>query len=221
MAQQHPEEARLPARGGDRRGGDRRRVDRRSPPPMWRRWWALVSYGVAGALALVLLFNGMAREEPAPPDEQLVARNPEVKPAVDSSRVAAAPVDAYGQAGFERLTVEGEAAVGRIVRAELYCEAPQTFTVVTADTVRRAVADLIQEGRVPAAECKWGPAGVAQREDFLLLVPPALAAQFASTPVANDAYVERHRVIAEVEWLGRSTVLALRTAGVFRGLVER
>jgi hypothetical protein len=103
----------------------------------------------------------------------------------------------------------------------MFCEAPGNYTVVSADTVSRAVAGLIQEGRVPAAECKWGPAGEAQRENFLLLVPPALAGEFAATPVVTDAFVERHRVVAELEWVGRSKALALRTAGVFRGLADR
>ena len=41
------------------------------------------------------------------------------------------------------------------------------------------------------------------------------------SPVVQDNFVERRRVTAEVEWVGRSEALALRTAGVFRGLVTR
>ena len=222
MAEQQPE-ARQGERAGDRRGLERRRSDRRTPVPPWRRSWALVGYGVVGALLLMMLLNSLGDGEPeGPPDEKLVSRNAPPETTVRETEAPAnAPEDAYGQAGFARLVVLGDSAVGRIVRAEMFCEAPGNYTVVSADTVSRAVAGLIQEGRVPAAECKWGPSGEAQREDFLLLVPPALAAEFAATPVVNDAFVERHRVVAELEWVGRSKALALRTAGVFRGLADR
>jgi hypothetical protein len=222
MAEQHPE-PRQGERAGDRRGLERRRSDRRTPVPPWRRSWALVGYGVVGALLLMMLFNSLGGDEPeGPPDEKLVSRNAPPETTVRETEAPAnAPEDAYGGAGFARLVVQGDSAVGRIVRAEMFCEAPGNYTVVSADTVSRAVAGLIQEGRVPAAECKWGPAGEAQREDFLLLVPPALAGEFAATPVVTDAFVERHRVVAELEWVGRSKALALRTAGVFRGLADR
>lgn len=222
MAEQHPE-GRQGERAGDRRGMERRRSDRRTPVPPWRRPWALVGYGVLGALLLMMLFNSLGGGGPeGPPDEKLVSRNAPPETTVRETEAPVnAPEDAYGSAGFARLVVQGDSAVGRIVRAEMFCEAPANYTVVSADTVSRAVAGLIQEGRVPAAECKWGPAGEAQREDFLLLVPPALAAEFAATPVVTDAFVERHRVVAELEWIGRSKALALRTAGVFRGSADR
>jgi hypothetical protein len=222
MAEQQPE-PRQGERAGDRRGLERRRSDRRTPIPPWRRSWALVAYGVVGALLLMMMFNSLGDGEPeGPPDEKLVSRNAPPETTVrDKEAPVNAPEDAYGSAGFARLVVQGDSAVGRIVRAEMFCEAPGNYTVVSADTVSRAVAGLIQEGRVPAAECKWGPAGEAQRENFLLLVPPALAGEFASTPVVTDAFVERHRVIAELEWVGRSKALALRTAGVFRGLADQ
>jgi hypothetical protein len=83
-----------------------------------------------------------------------------------------------------------------------------------------AVAALAANGRVPAAECKWGSANDPRREDFVLLVPPDLADRFASTPVVTDQFQRRRRISAEVEWLGRSEALALRPAGVFRGLAR-
>jgi hypothetical protein len=222
---QNPAESQHPPRAGDRRGNERRRVERRAPVPVWRRPWALVSYGVLGALALVLLLNGLGDDDaPALRDEALVEKQAEGATAVEAPNpqaAAAGPEDAYGSAGFERLVVEGEAAVGKSVRTELYCEAVQNFTVIGGHTAPRSVASLIQEGRVPAARCRWGNPSEPRREEFLLLVPPALRDQFASTPVVQDNFVERRRVTAEVEWVGRSEALALRTAGVFRGLVER
>lgn len=227
--QQHPQppaESERAARAGDRRGNDRRRVERRAPPPVWRRPWALVSYGVVGALALVLLFRAVSGDDGAPGarDEALVEKQAEGGTdiaAPNPTATAAGPEDAYGAAGFERLVVEGEAAVGRVVRAELYCEAVQNFTIIQGHTAPRSVASLIQEGRVPAARCRWGGPSEPRREEFLLLVPPALRNQFASTPVVQDNFVERRRVVAEVEWVGRGETLALRTAGVFRGLVSQ
>jgi hypothetical protein len=235
MSQPHPQQPQDPAQGadegaraaraGDRRGNERRRVERRAPVPVWRRPWALVSYGVVGALALVLLLDiGGGDDEPLPRDEALVEKQSAGKTEVEAPNpqaAAAGPEDAYGSAGFERLVVEGEAAAGKVVRTELYCEAVQNFTVIGGHTAPPSVATLIQEGRVPAARCRWGNPSEPRREEFLLLVPPALADQFASAAVVQDNFVERRRVTAEVEWVGRSEALALRTGGVFRGLVTR
>ncbi|MBW3570245.1 MAG: hypothetical protein KY467_03990 [Gemmatimonadetes bacterium] len=225
MSQETDEGAQHAPRAGDRRGNERRRVERRAPPPPWRRPWALVAYGVVGTLALVLLLNGMGSDEPvAPDDETLVERTSdgatEVAPA-NPQATAAGPENAYGTAGFERLVVEGEAAVGKVVRTELFCAAPQSFTIVAGHRAPQSVASLIQEGKVPAAVCKWGPSGEPRREDLLLLVPPERAEEFAAAPVVNDNFVERRRVVAEVEWVGRSETLALRTAAVFLRMVPR
>jgi hypothetical protein len=221
----HAEEQHAP-RAGDRRGNDRRRVERRAPPPPWRQPWALVLYGVVGAFALVMLWNGITRDDdtPAARDETLVEKQAEGGTAVAAENPAATAggtEDAFGSAGFERLVVQGEGAVGKLVRTELYCEAPQNFTVIQGHTAPRSVASLIQEGRVPAARCRWGAPAEPRREEFLLIVPPAMAEQFSTAPVVQDNFVERRRVRAELEWVGRSQTLALRTAGVFRGLVAQ
>jgi hypothetical protein len=225
MSQQTEEGPQHPPRAGDRRGNDRRRVERRSPAPPWRRPWALVAYGVIGTLAVVMLFRGGGGDEPAAPrDETLVERPAEggttVAPA-NPQATAAGPEDAYGTAGFERLVVEGEAAVGKVVRAEVFCEAPQSFTVIVGHTAPRSVASLIRDGSVPAAVCKYGRSGEPRREDLLLLVPPDKAQEFSTAPVVNDAFVQRRRVVAEMEWVGRSETLALRTAAVFRGMIAQ
>jgi hypothetical protein len=226
MSQQSQEERPQAARAGDRRGTERRRLERRAPPPPWRRWWALVGYGMVGALALVMLLGGLGggggAEEPR--DETLVEKTGEGSTAVAPTNpavTAAGPEDAYGTAGFERLVVEGEAAVGKVVRAELFCEAPQDFTIIAGHTAPRSVASLIQGGRVRGSVCKWGPSGEPRREDLLLIVPPAQAEEFAAAPVVTDNFVERRRVVAEMEWVGRSETLALRTAAVFRRMVSR
>ncbi|HEX8392071.1 MAG TPA: hypothetical protein VF665_06925 [Longimicrobium sp.] len=225
MTDSQPEAPRGP-RTGERRGTDRRKTDRRDPVPFWRRPIALVGYGVLGALALVVLLGGLrgGGDDGVARDEKLSSSTAAAEPAVEEDPVrqpARAPADAYGQAGYERLTVEGQASIGRLVNTELYCESPRSFTIVSGDTVRRALGDLIQEGMIPAAECKWGSSRDAQREDFLLIVPPRHARDFASTPVVNDAFVERHRVFAVVEWIGPTQALALRPAGIMRGIARR
>lgn len=223
------EQEERPARAGERRGTERRRGDRRSnerrtPPPPWRQPWALVAYGVVGALGIVLLWNlATADRSPAVEEEPLVVDAPLDTPALAIDPPPATGIeDAFGTEGFERLMVAGEAAVGRVVRAELFCGSASNFAVVAGHTAPRSVTELIQEGRVPAAECKWGQSSAGQsRPDFLLLVPPGLADSFSSAPVVSDNYVERRHLIVEVEWVGRSETLALRTAGVFRGRTRR
>lgn len=200
-------------RTGDRRSGDRRRVDRRAPPPLWRRSWALVFYGVLGALLGVFLVAEMREEEP--PAAEIAAAPPVAVEAPPAP--AAPPEEAFTTADFERLVIRGREAEGRRVLAELYCAAPSSMALREQAPLEPAVAALRgPQGRVTAAECKWGPRGDERRQDFLLLVPPELADDFAAAPVTTDDFVRRRRIRAEVEWIGRSEALFLRTAGVLR-----
>lgn len=213
-------------RGTDRRNDDRRRQDRRAPPPPWRRPPALVAYGAVAALLVVFVLRGCGGDTPRD-----VATAPPIAPApppVDTSHAPAparnAPAEpAMATGDFERLTLEAEHARGRLVQAQLYCDAPANVAVqASVDTVEAGVAQLVdpQTHSVPAAECKWGAQDDPRRQDFLLLVPADLAAEFASQPVVADGYFRRRRVVAKVEWIGKSRALALQTVGVFRGLVR-
>jgi hypothetical protein len=184
----------------------------------------MVSYGVLGALALVGLFGAM-REKPEPVLTGTLTPAPvpgaPPAPTPDSSRTPAAPPqEASDTRGFERLVIEGQAAVGRRVRTELYCDAPSpvALTPPARGEPEPAVAALAVSGRVPGALCKWGRHDDPRREDFLLLVPPGLASTFAGAPLVNDDFVQRRHLFAEVEWIGRSPSLALRTVGILRGV---
>lgn len=208
---------------GDRRSDDRRRVERRSPPPPWRRPWAFAAYGAVAAAVIVLALMSFSAGEGRRGDPPIVERAPATPPPAAPVTPTTAPGGveaAFGASGFERLTLQGAAAVGRRVRTELYCEQPGSYQVRTTVQAEAAVAALAANGRVPAAECKWGGPGDSRRQDFVLLVPPELAEVFASTPVVTDQFQRRRRVAAEVEWIGRSEALALRPAGVFRGLTR-
>jgi hypothetical protein len=212
-------------RGPDRRGGDRRALERRTPLPVWRRPWALVAYGVVGALAVVLVWNSMSGGEDAPPEGRVVAARP-VAPAADSTPTPAAadpPQDAFATADFERLVIEGQESRGRRVRTELYCDTPNPVAlrvgVPNAESAILALRD--SAGRVTGADCKWGARGDERRQGFLLLVPTDLADDFAAAPVTTDEFVRRRRLLAEVEWIGRSEILALRTVGVLRRVLTR
>ncbi|HEX2190996.1 MAG TPA: hypothetical protein VHG51_18955 [Longimicrobiaceae bacterium] len=207
-------------RGVDRRSDDRRRTDRRTPPPPWRRPWALVTYGVLGALAVVLLWNALAGDD-GPATQGAVVEARPAPPAVDPTPPPAASEpsqDAFRTADFERLVIEGESARGRRVRTELYCASPDPVALRQGipNAERAIVALRDSTGRVPGADCKWGARGDERRQDFLLLVPPGLADEFAAAPLTTDAFVRRRRLLAEVEWIGRSEILSLRTVGVLR-----
>jgi hypothetical protein len=201
----------------DRRRRDRRKSDRRLPVPVWRKPWALVGYGVVGAFAVVGLFRlangGGERRSNAPLVTTPAAPVAESKPVQERRTVEAA----YTTADFERLVIEGPAAVGKRVRAELFCEAPSRISVRRDIPVEAPIAPLVDaEGHAAAAECRWGRAGDQRREDFVLIVPSALAARFSAAPVTTDDFVQRRHLFAEVEWVGRSQALDLRTGGVLR-----
>lgn len=204
--------------GGDRRAKDRRKSDRRqegrrAPPPPWRRPSAFVAYGVVVTLVLVALLTG---------EDESVAEFPGGS-GPGSTAVAASPIpqaapgstirQAFSVAEFERLVAEGDAAVGAIVQAELFCGsiAPMALRQIEGiDPALSALADA--DNRVPAAECRWSRE--ARSSDFLLVVPPDLAVEFASGPEVELNFVRRRRVAADVYWLGRSEGLALRMAGI-------
>jgi hypothetical protein len=210
-------------RGGDRRGTDRRRTDRRAPLPPWRRPWAFAAYGAA----VVLVFFTVRSCASGDDTGRVAGPTAPVSPAAAPLDTAHTPrptgqvEDATATGDFERLTLQGEAAKGRMVKAQLYCDAPIPVALeTTTDTVEApiaAVADTMTH-RVPAADCKWGAQDDPRREDFLLVVPPERAAEFAAQPVMLDGFVRRRRLIANVEWIGKSRALALSTVGVFRGL---
>lgn len=193
--------------------------DRRFPVPLWRRPWALVAYGVLGALLLVLLFNLGGEEEEAPAaqlDVTTAAAPPVVDPAAPPA-AGAAPRDAFGVGDYERLLAEGDAARGQLVRTLLYCQGTTQVALRDVDRVSRSVAGLADaQRRVPAAECRWSADENAP--EFLLLVPPALASRFAAMPEVEQGFIRRRRVPAELEWVGTSEALALRTAGVLRAV---
>lgn len=220
----YPNDVHHAPRAGDRRGGDRRALERRAPPPLWRRPWALVSFGVLGALVVVGVLRALGGGDdsaemtgtltPAPAPEVATAPAPQPPP-------AAALDSAFGAQGMERLVIEGDEAHGKRVLTELFCEAPSpvALTPPPSGQVEAPVAALADAARrVPAADCKWGARDDQRREDFVLLVPTEMAEPFAAARVINDDFVQRRRLVAEVEWIGRSPSLALRTVGILRGV---
>jgi hypothetical protein len=217
-----------PQRRGERRTGDRRRTDRRLPVPWWRRPWAFMAYGVALAFALIVggraVFGGGSPG--LPHDEELVDATPRstAGPAdAGEAPTVTAPEQAYGSVGIERLVLEGDAARGRLVRTRLSCGPASNVALSRSDRaqVDSAIAPLVDEqNRVPAAECKWGEAGATRREDLLLLIPREAAEGFASAPEVTDSFVRRRQIHGDVEWVGRSEVLSLRTVGVLRRVVD-
>jgi hypothetical protein len=216
------------ASGGDRRGdsrrrADRRRQDRRLPVAWWRKPWALVGMGAIAMLLVVAIASaGRGRDELPRTDERLLV---DTAPAEAEVPVVATvdprPVQtATSGADFERLMAEGEAAVGRRVRVELFCNTIDQASVRNVENIHPSLEALTDTAtrKVPVAECKWGRAREVRRDDLLLVVPPEMADQFARRPLVDDRFVRRRQVRAEIEWLGRADALALRPAGVLRDL---
>lgn len=211
-------------RGGDRRGTDRRRLERRTPPPPWRRPWAFAGYGAVGVLALVFLLRGCGgNEDAATPTGPIAPAPPPIATTPAAPTQTGTVEQAMTTADFERLTLEGERARGRVVQAQMFCDAPTPVALSSStDTVEASVAPLVDRGanRVPGALCLWGAQDDPRREEFLLLVPAELASQFTSQPVTMDGFIRRRRVVARVEWVGKSRALSLQTVGIFRGLTK-
>jgi hypothetical protein len=208
----------------ERRDRDRRSQDRRSPAgragaPWWRTRWLYGVAAVLGLAAVVLLLRG-GGDEPAERDiqpEDLARATP--MPIADTLPPPAGdlPTTVAGAGDYERLVAEGEAAVGRRVVVQLYCEGVNSVSLRVEVQVPASVAALTDAaGRVPAARCRWGRPG--EGPDFLLLVPPELATEFGNAPEIEESFVRRKRVRGEIEWIGRSDALALRTAGVLHDI---
>jgi hypothetical protein len=206
-------------RAKDRRKGDRRREDRRAPVPVWRRPWMLVLYGALGMLILLTVNRSRPPAEVATgPEDEVFTAPPSVVATEEAAPAQGEPAEnARRMADYERLMAEGDAAKGRLLRVDLFCSSISQIALRGVDRVEAAVAELADgTGRVPAAECKWGPQTAEPRADVLLLVPPALAPGFAAAPMVDDGFVRRRRVNTTVEWVGRSNALALRTAMILR-----
>ena len=206
-------------RDDERRAAERRGASRRTPPPPWRRPWAYVGYGIAGALLVVVLMRTFDDDdEPEISAEDLGTAA--VAPAVDSTLSPAAstpPREAMGTGEYERLLAQGEAAVGQRVVTLLFCEQVNSIGMKKEAIVTPSVAALADaNGRVAGAECKWGDSPDAQ--DVLLLVPAGLAPRFAAAPEVQQGFIRRRRVRAELEWIGRSEALDLRNVGVLRAV---
>jgi hypothetical protein len=209
----------------DRREVDRRRGDRRAGLSRWRGPLAYAGYGAVATILAVAGLHGL--DSPAPEGPALAAAM-EIEPMADIAPAAARPAppsptiprQAFTLADFEVLLAEGESAVGQTVQAELYCQSIAPVAIrATLNGPGAALIDIVDaEGRVGGAECRWS--NESRTSDFLLVIPPDLAEAFTAMPEVELNFVQRRRVRASVEWLGRSDPLSLRIAGVLRAIEE-
>jgi hypothetical protein len=204
---------------GDRRKNDRRQADRRLPLPVWRRPTAYMAYGVVGTVLLILLIGRV--DERNEPDADATVSQPSTPEfgAPGAELPAGAVRTAYTLAQYERLLAEGEQAVGHVVQTELYCGSIAPVMARLTDNTTPTLSALADaEGRVPGAECRWSQE--ARSADFLLIVPPNLAEQFARAPEVELNFVRRRQIPARLVWLGRSEELALRNSGVLQAMTQ-
>jgi hypothetical protein len=200
----------------DRRQAGHRSESRRPPPPLWRRPAALVAYGALAVLAVFLILqpadsDGVADDESQGADSVATASGRLASATYDATR------EAFTLAQYEGLIAEGVDAVGEIVRTELYCGSISLIATSEIETPTSVLAPLKDaEGRVAGADCRWSQE--ARTSDFLLVVPADLAEDFARAPEVDLDFVRRRVIPADVEWLGRTEALSLRTAGVLRNI---
>ena len=202
-------------RKGDRRGGGRRSGDGGFPRPTPIQATA----GVLGLILLVIIVRSFGgSEDPVP---QIIVTQPgdsELGGPGAPAHPSAATREIYTAAEFEGLLAEGDAAVGQTIRTELYCGSISQVTIRQVEPMNQSLAQLAgADGRVAAAECRWTRDGLAA--EMLLIVPPALAEDFARAPEIEINFVNRRRVPAEIEWLGRSGELSLRNAAILRLII--
>jgi hypothetical protein len=172
-----------------------------------------------GTFLLVMLVRGAGDDADPIAQESIIADPAASEPVAQTLPPVETTRTAYTLAEFEQLLAEGETAVGQVVRTELFCGSITPVTVRQGDNANAnptLVSLTDSQGRVGGAECRWSDE--ARNSDFLLVIPSGLAEEFARMPEVEMNFVRRRRVPAQVEWLGRSEELSLRTAGVLRAI---
>lgn len=202
----------------DRRAGNRRQDQARGPAPIWRRPAAYVAYGLLSALLFFLVVQPGQEREAEEDDTPEVAEGSRVRtPRPPGMAGSIEPTrEAFTLAQYEELVAEGQDAVGEVVRTELFCGS--IMAVTTSDAGAESVLAPLKDaqGQVAGADCRWSRE--ARTSDFLLVIPPDLAEEFADAPEVELDFVMRRTIPADVEWLGRTEALSLRTAGILRNI---
>ncbi len=209
----------------DRRRGDRRSGDRRSAWGRGAGWTGIgrpAAYG-AGAVIILILLVRLVTGGDEPTNAAMISAAADAADTEAGTAPAALPAtaparEAFSVAEYEALLAEGDAAVGEIVRTELFC-GPLTQVSIREDVaMHQTIRDMADaEGRVVAADCRWSRESLSS--DVLLVVPPDFATDFANAPTVEISFVTRRRVRGDIEWLGRSPELALRNAGILRRIL--
>jgi hypothetical protein len=169
---------------------------------------------VLASLLAIVGFRGIVWPTTASSPPRLAAASASPTPR-DTAQAGASVMIREGRsvAEYEILLAEGEKAVGAIVRTELVCQPITQMTLRVTQTPNPALERVADgEHRVAAAECRWSDGG--RTAEFFLVIPPGLAQAFTAIPEKEMNFVPRRKVAVQVEWLGRSEALSLRTAGV-------